>query len=471
MPPKLLFDPSYSSRLSKSDYDRDNSCAQFLSDHSRIIFSSSFRRLVKKAQVFSLESNTAVRNRLTHSLEVADVGRTIARSVGLELVKIGRIDADDVPCLTSIVENACLMHDIGNPPFGHFGESAIQRWFKELDKNKDKVKVDLTDDDLNDQINFDGNPQGFRIATRLHCERDEFSLNLTCATLLASIKYPHSQKPDKGHFAKKIGFFQSENDVYESICSTTGHTPGRRYFLAYLMELADDCCYCLSDIADSFEKQIISLEQYTTAVSTLCQEANLDPSSLACLTCAGDFDFRFQVAIPLTKLIIEQSTVFFVENLDTFLNGEASPISKSIEAGKYLKCLNDFAKKYIYTSLEVERIELSGFHVVTSLLNQFGKLLALERTDFQSFVEGGENHKRGELDFEWRLFNRLSKRMLLAYSFAVDQFDDDKSCDNMEFTARVRLLVDFISGMTDESAKELHQILTGTDSMIAPTAW
>ncbi|MDA8562848.1 dNTP triphosphohydrolase [Mariniblastus sp.] len=313
MPPKLLFDPSYSSRLSKSDYDRDNSCAQFLSDHSRIIFSSSFRRLVKKAQVFSLESNTAVRNRLTHSLEVADVGRTIARSVGLELVKIGRIDADDVPCLTSIVENACLMHDIGNPPFGHFGESAIQRWFKELDKNKDKVKVDLTDDDLNDQINFDGNPQGFRIATRLHCERDGFSLNLTCATLLASIKYPHSQKPDKGHFAKKIGFFQSENDVYESICSTTGHTPGRRYFLAYLMELADDCCYCLSDIADSFEKQIISLEQYTTAVSTLCQEANLDPTSLACLTCAGDFDFRFQVAIPLTKLIIEQSTVFFVE--------------------------------------------------------------------------------------------------------------------------------------------------------------
>lgn len=471
MPPKHLFDPSYSSRLSKSVYDRDNSCAQFLSDHSRIIFSSSFRRLVKKAQVFSLESNTAVRNRLTHSLEVADVGRTIARSVGLELVKIGRIDADDVPRLTSIVENACLMHDIGNPPFGHFGESAIQRWFKELDKNKDKVKVDLTDDDLNDQINFDGNPQGFRIATRLHCERDEFSLNLTCATLLASIKYPHSQKPDKGHFAKKIGFFQSESGVYESICSKTGHTPGRRYFLAYLMELADDCCYCLSDIADSFEKKIISLEQYTTAVSALCEEANLDPSSLACLTCAGDFDFRFQVAIPLTKKIIEQSAAFFVENLDKFLDGEAPPISKSIEAGEYLECLNEFAKKYIYTSLEVERIELSGFHVVTSLLNQFGKLLALERTDFQSFVEGGENHKRGELDFEWRLFNRLSKRMLSAYSFAVNQLKDDDFGDKLEFTARTRLLVDFISGMTDESAKELHQILTGTDSMLAPTAW
>ena len=471
MPSKPLFDPSYSSRLSKSDYDRDNACAQFLSDHSRITFSSSFRRLVKKAQVFSLESNTAVRNRLTHSLEVADVGRTIARSVGLELVRIERIDADDVPCLTSIVENACLMHDIGNPPFGHFGESAIQRWFTELAENKGKLEIELTAEDLNDQINFDGNPQGFRIATRLHCERDEFSLNLTCATLLASIKYPHSQKPDKGSFAKKIGFFQSENDVYKRICATTGHTQGKRYFLAYLMELADDCCYCLSDIADSFEKKIVSLEQYTTAVSNLCEEAGLDPTPLACLTCAGDFDFRFRVAIPLTKQIIEQSTAFFVKNVDTFLNGDASPISKSIESGKYLECLNEFAKKYIYTSLEVERIELTGFHVVTSLLNQFGKLLKLERIDFQSFVAKGENHKRGELDFEWRLFNRLSKRMLKAYSFAVTQLEEDGSEDKTEFTARTRLIVDFISGMTDESAKELHQILTGTDSMIAPTAW
>ena len=471
MPPKTLSNCLYRNRLSESKYPRADACAEFLSDHSRIAFSSSFRRLVKKAQVFSLESNTSVRNRLTHSLEVADVGRTIARSVGLGLQKQKRIAAAEIPCMISIVENACLMHDIGNPPFGHFGESAIQRWFTNLDNHDLILPAKLSEDDLYDQINFDGNPQGFRIATRLHFERDEHSLNLTCGTLLASMKYPHSRRPDGGNFSKKIGLFGSEKDLYEKICKMTGHTAGERYFLAYLMELADDCCYCLSDIADSFEKKVVSLEQYTNAVTDLCKEAGLDSKPLACLTCADDFDFRFNVAIPLTKDVIAQSTKYFVENFDSFLNGTAPEISDSILAGKYLKCLKKFARRNIYTSLEVERIELSGFHVVTSLLNQFGKLLVLRRIDFESFVEGGENHKRGELDFEWRLFNRLSKRMLKAYKFSAKDLENDDLGDKQELVARARLLVDFISGMTDESAKELHQILTGTDSMIAQTAW
>ncbi len=466
----------YRARLSKSEFDRDDSCAEFLSDHSRIIFSSSFRRLVKKAQVFSLESNTSVRNRLTHSLEVSDIGRTIARTVGVALESKRQINSDDVHCMISIVENACLMHDIGNPPFGHFGETAIKRWFAKLlddsvasaeKKPVVKLPIALDSNDLYDLLNFDGNPQGFRIATRLHCERDRHSLNLTAATLLSSVKYPHCRRPDDGLFKKKIGYFASESDRYEETCELTGHVQGKRYFLAYLMELADDCCYCLSDIADSFEKNIISLGQYTDEMKKICEEQNLDPVMLACEQCGRNFDFKFNVAIPLTRLIIDEAKECFIRDIDGFLSGEAKEISDSIASGGYLECLKKFVRRHVYTSLEVQRIELSGFHIVTALLDQFGKLLLLDRSDFRAFVENNENPKDRGLDFEWRLFSRISKRMLEAYKYSTEEGVDDKK----EWLARARLIVDFIAGMTDESAKELHQILTGTDSMIAQTAW
>jgi dGTPase len=234
--------------------------------------------MMQKAQVFSLEQNTSVRNRLTHSLEVCDTGRAIARKVGDKLVEKALATKDDIRCIEAIVENACLMHDIGNPPFGHFGEEAIKRWFNErapqiFEKAHARLSLGHVDRRLYDLTNFDGNPQGFRIVTKLHAEIDEFGLNLTYATLLASIKYPNYSEVSKDRpFFKKLGIFSSEADLYKNICETTGHALSKRYFIVYLVELADDICYCLSDIADAFEKRVVDSRLFKEELKKIFKE-------------------------------------------------------------------------------------------------------------------------------------------------------------------------------------------------------
>src|ERR1039458_628827 len=245
-------------RLRESKFSRPSSAEDFYSDKSRIVFCSSFRRLMQKAQVFSLETNSSVRNRLTHSLEVADVGRTLARAVGIRLHKGGVLEATEIEPFQTIVENACLIHDLGNPPFGHFGEAAVKNWFTREGANiVATLRTELIPQEhLADFQNFDGNPQGFRIVTKLHNEIDEYGLNLTAPTLLAAVKYPSVGTPNpKCTFPKKIGAFLTEKTAYEKACELLGHKRGTRYFLAYLMELADDFCYSTADIADGFEKR------------------------------------------------------------------------------------------------------------------------------------------------------------------------------------------------------------------------
>ena len=183
-------------RERKSSIERKNNIEEFYSDRSRIIYCSAFRRLQQKAQVFSLEPNASVRTRLTHSLEVADLGRTIARRIETNLLEKNIISPDESQCITAIVENACLLHDIGNPPFGHFGEAAIKEWAvryaSELPAD-DVEKNDLFTRLMEDFKEFDGNPQGFRTITKLYTEHDKHSLNLTYATLLSCLKYTRAE--------------------------------------------------------------------------------------------------------------------------------------------------------------------------------------------------------------------------------------------------------------------------------------
>lgn len=194
-------------RFLPSSVERESTIDDFYSDRSRIIFSSSFRRLQQKAQVFSLEPNASVRTRMTHTLEVADIGRTLASKISAGLYKKHLLTTEQLPVFVAIVENACLLHDIGNPPFGHFGESAIREWAKSLDKiagnHGFSTKTDLYTRLMSDFHEYDGNPQGFRIITRLHPERDQHSLNLTFSTLLAAIKYARSAGEERGKESTK----------------------------------------------------------------------------------------------------------------------------------------------------------------------------------------------------------------------------------------------------------------------------
>ncbi len=165
-------------RLRDTTISRTNSIEEFYSDRSRLIYSSSFRRLQQKAQVFSLESNSSVRTRMTHSLEVSDIGRSLSNRIAQKLYEQNYIDQSEIGMMVSIVENACLLHDIGNPPFGHFGEEAIKSWARNsfTDAGISRYKVQnkkLFKKLINDFLQFDGNPQGFRVITKLHTERDD----------------------------------------------------------------------------------------------------------------------------------------------------------------------------------------------------------------------------------------------------------------------------------------------------------
>jgi dGTPase len=414
---------------------------------------------MQKAQVFSLETNSSVRNRLTHTLEVADVGRTLGRAVASRLQAAGHLDPPEVEVLQTIVENACLIHDLGNPPFGHFGEAAVKNWFTTQGKEMIKsLKADLfAQDSLQDFQNFDGNPQGFRIVTKLHNEIDEYGLNLTAPTLLAAVKYPSVGSPDpKCTFPKKIGIFHSERPTYEHACALLNQKQGSRYFLAYLMELADDLCYSTADIADGFEKRITNSREFKEEYKKIAAELEItDPHPLPDQAIEH---FSTQVSINLAREIIKQSADYFVNNLDAFLAGTARPLAESTAAGRTLEILTTFARRHIYTFPEAHRIEIAGSTIMSGLLDHYSRLLRLSQENFRFFLEKDAVPKKSGLDLEWRIYKQLSRRMLKCYKHFTQK---NQSAPLDEWLLRSHLIVDFVSGLTDASARDFYQNFMG----------
>ncbi len=452
----------HDSRQRKSSITRDRR-EEFHSDKSRIVFCSSFRRMMRKAQVFSLESNTSVRNRLTHSLEVADVGKTIARKVGQALENQGLCTSQDTECMQAIVENACLIHDIGNPPFGHFGEAAIRKWFKKeaLQLLEDARRLEQPDIQctarLQDFDSFDGNPQGFRIVTRLHSDVDMNGLNLTDSTLLAAVKYPTTGELRPGTpFGNKLGVFSTETKTYETILERCGISAGRRYFLTYLVELADDICYCLSDIADGLEKGIVSAGGFTSEFSRICRDREIEARGF--LPDRGITNFSSQVSVSVARKLIQEAVDLLCSNIQPYLDGTADKeISQVITSGRVLDCLKAYAQKYIYTSPEVQKIEIAGSQIVKGLLDHYGMLLSVPKAEFLRFADGEAPSRQARLDLEWRVFSQLSKRMVKVYKFEAANAEDWHD----EWVARARLLVDYVSGLTDHYALEVYQNFMG----------
>ena len=460
--------PIFTTRLRHSTINRKWKPENFYSDKSRIVFCSSFRRMMQKAQVFSLEKNTSVRNRLTHSLEVADIGRTLARQIGKRLEALGIATPEETECIQCIVENACLLHDIGNPPFGHFGEEAIKSWFhKRGSEIFDKVckklptQTNLTlpfqeSPKLNDFFMFDGNPQGFRIATRLHCDVDHFGLNLTCSTLLATVKYPNfGSFGQTNKFNKKLGVFSSESSLYREICKLSSLPVGRRYFLAYVMELADDICYCLSDIADSFEKELTDSRDFKEEFRNICKEQGVDVKGI--IPDSPIHHFGYDVSIRVSRRLIDEATENFCSNIGSYVNGTSNELLENLPSGGILKCFKTFTRRFIYTDAEVQRIEIAGSRIVEGLLEHFGRLLEIPRSDFTYFVERKELRKNSRLDTEWRIFNQLSKRMISVYEHSTQNGISDEE----EWVCRARLIVDYISGLTDTYALQTYQNFMG----------
>lgn len=445
------------------------------SDRSRIVFSEAFRMLHRKAQVFSLDDAGTARTRLTHSLEVSQIGRYLTQ-ICLEQAdqtKLERLGiSENKEAIQSFVESACLVHDIGNPPFGHFGEKAICHWFQ---NRTDTFHSKWCDDSQHkkDQFSilfrdftyFDGNPQGFRILTRLIWGTDKYSINLTATQLASSIKYntPPSGTNQSNPILKKAGYFHSEQELAEIIFSKTTVQNKSRHPFVYLMEAADDIAYCLSDIEDAIKKEIFSEHEFLDLV----KEKIISTDQLKIFEDhlpkkVGDSYPIGSYLIFKTKAIntiVRVAATEFTRNLEKYFSGKLPPILDSTnEARLLLNFIKTIAKERIYCSNRVLKNELIGSKVIFGILDTFFPLLISKRHRFEAALEGKNTDNSGNhISFEYALLKRIPPQYIFAYEAAV------RSCDTVddlqEHFARTHLVVDYLSGMTDEQAVETYKLL------------
>ena len=458
-------------RLRPSHRQRSSIVDQFYSDRSRIIYCSSFRRLQQKAQVFSLEPNSSVRTRLTHSIEVSDLGRSLANKIGYQLLAHHIIDKETmIPEIVAVVENACLLHDIGNPPFGHFGESAIQEWaetnLRPLASASGVEANNLFALLTRDFVEFNGNPQGFRIISKLHCEKDLFSLNLTYATLLCSIKYARAAGEEKGPgIFKKAGYFQSERAQIDRLYQEMQMEEHHRYPLTYIMEAADDIAYCLSDISDGIEKHIVTADQFLDEFIQLWDERYHEPCPMEIPSHV--VNFGTDVSVIWARKIIKEGVQNYIDNHDSFYNGDAVQLIPPESLGRVLKVVKQVTRKLLYQSKEAESIELTGYAVLSGLLKHFGRLLSLSYEDFHSLIEDKKSPSGNPLEMEKRLFHRIDTRFVTIYRVESQTLDaTDPSFPQREWWLRCHMIIDHISGMTDDSALATYQMLIGIKTSI-----
>jgi dGTPase len=475
----------------KKNEDSKSLRESFISDKNRIIYSGPFRRLQQKAQVFSLETNATVRSRLTHTLEVATVGISLAEKISDILVKRNIMDKDCELPFIKIVENTCLLHDIGNPPFGHFAEAAIKKWFglnweRYYQRSTGNISVRWEQSTIiktliSDFLQFDGNPQGIRIISKLQDVPDDhqdYGLNLTYSQVFAMLKYlaSPSEVRSNNHLFKKAGYFHSEAKKIQEIKEFFGFD--KRFPLTYIMEAADDIAYSLSDIEDGIEKRVITASEF---FERLLEEWGL-------LGETGDFPFGnlidynlinnkrskhafFLFKIKFTRELIKHAVDRYTENHDKILNGEIEElICKNSDEGKALKSITNVTRKYLFRSREAEDIELAGHKIIYGILDAYKPLFTLDSNRFYSLVESIKdvNKQQKGLDMEWRLFNRLPGRYVDAYTYDYKaKWDECQGTGKMEefyqyeWFYRAHLIVDYISGMTDNYALETYRLLYG----------
>ncbi|WP_369310253.1 dGTPase [Providencia rettgeri] len=494
---KLNFQRNYMSSAKNqkvSPQDEDAVNRLFESDRGRIINSAAIRRLQQKTQVFPLEQNAAVRSRLTHSLEVQQVGRYISKTVLGELKKKKLLETygldERCDAFESLVEMSCLMHDIGNPPFGHFGEAAIQRWFSKLLAPDYLYSPDIPDpcqiqalqltghekQDLfrrqlkQDLCSFEGNAQGLRMAHRL------LKLNLTYAQIGSILKYTRGAydlepiPPEFDYLMKKPGYYWSEADFVSELTKKLGMEKYCRFPLSYIMEAADDISYCIADLDDAAEKGIFTVEQlidYLRAEWGEVEQNDLfDQTIMRAYNNISDNhtrriqqdQFFMYLRVNITGKLAHYSAQRFIKNLPEIYHGRfnSALLEDKSPEHRLLKVLKTVAFKHVFNHHEVEQLELQGYKIISGLLDFYSPLLMMNRTDFIELVE--KNYHK-HFFIETRLFHKLSNKHRLSYNEALEKVSATDEADKsiLEFYYRARLIQDYISGMTDHYAYEEYR--------------
>ena len=410
-------------------------------DFDRIIFSSAFRSLQDKTQVIPLSETDFVHTRLTHSLEVSVVGRTLGRRVGQVLLErhpdlsaLGYTFND----FGAIVAAASVTHDIGNPPFGHSGEKAIGEYFKS--GNGSKYKSELNEKEYQDIIDFEGNANGFKILTESR-EGVEGGLRLSYATLGAFMKYPKEslpKKPTKHIVDKKYGFFQSEKaeflDMVEDLGLLKKESEGISFYrhpLAYLVEAADDICYTIIDFEDGINLGLID-EDFALEFMIKLVKDTIDIKKYHSLQHKKDrVSYLRALAI---GVLINEAVDIFLANEETILKGEFD--KGLLDRCKYEAQINDILKisvEKIYKSKEVVEKEIAGYKIIADLLDVFVSALNNKFDNTQS-------------NFDKLVLNLLP---------------EEYQTETSNLYHRIMSICSYVSRMSDSYAIRLHKKLTG----------
>ncbi|RPH31991.1 MAG: deoxyguanosinetriphosphate triphosphohydrolase [Bacteroidales bacterium] len=420
-----------SEEILDSSYTR----TQFQRDYDRIIFSSPFRRLQNKTQVFPLPGSVFVHNRLTHSLEVASVGRSLGNMLVNSIQqKEEGINFNLIAEIPTIVSTACLAHDLGNPPFGHSGEEAIRKYFTD---NAEMLKPLVSEQEWIDLIRYEGNANAFRLLTQQLEGRRSGGYRLSYAVLASLVKYPYPSSLS----GKKFGFFQSERNDFLKIANRLGLVEKQqdifeRHPLVYLVEAADDICYQIMDIEDAHKLGILSTDYVKELyLNFFHKELNASEFNRINKTLVEVTDTNEQIsflrAIVISKLVNECSMAF-LNNYDSIMNGEKVKSlidlidSTSLSAMRIVK---EISVEQIYNHKAVIEIELSGYRIIGSLLNIYCKAIINPTSAYNA-----------------KILRLLPKQF---------------RCKNGSNYEKLMAMLDYISGMTDLFALEQFSVLQG----------
>ncbi|MFT7032433.1 MAG: dGTPase [Cyclobacteriaceae bacterium] len=420
--------------------------SEFEVDFDRIIFSQPFRRLQDKTQVFPLPEMDFVHTRLTHSLEVSSVGRSLGKNVAAEIIDknpdlvLSGITPHDFGAITGA---AALAHDVGNPPFGHAGEEAISDFFRSNPKSS-KIKDEVSESEWNDLTKFEGNAQGFRLLIRNHLQ----GLKITKATLGAFTKYPRPSLIDTEDKArksqKKYGFFQSEKEDFSALAETLGliglsdsDSTWCRHPLAFLVEAADDICYNIIDLEDAFGLGLVSYKEAQTFLANILQDRFM-PEKLVGIP--GDKEKIGVLRAVTIQVLVDQVTRVFLENENEILSGKFdSALTGEITAAKALDDISSYSIENIYRSRLVLEKEAAGFEVISGLLETF-----LEAVFLKFYSKDGYTGRHKSI---YRLLPSYTKFMLEEKERSVYE--------------NVLIVTDFISGLTDSTALSIFRTIKG----------
>ncbi len=436
--------------------EKRSGLGEFKHDYSKIVFSSSFRRLKNKTQIYPLDSNDFIRTRLIHSLEVSTIASEIGGLIESKLIEEGKFPEKLRECMRSVLESASLLHDIGNPPFGHYGEVIIQDFFTEFFEKKFNEDTDFygtrwTFAELKDFRKFEGNAQALRVLSRLQYVRDEYGLNLTFPTMASIMKYPRSSSighdPGRGISYKKFGYFQSESKLFEKIVKELGmEIDGevKRHPLVFLLEAADDIAYLVADIEDAVKKGILTVERIRGIMQKYLDPENEKEAEIVESLRTIEIDPMYpkprevQMEIfraKIHKFMIRETASAFLKNYECIMDGRYEVELLDSSDAVHLK--NSFREilSIIISDKEVIKLEIAGDRVLRVLLREFTNAVISPKKE----KTGTKEHK---------LYRLISSN----YRFLKDRYPYENKLYN-----ELMLVTDFICGMTDSYALELYQ--------------